>query len=328
VDVVDSVVISQSFGEVYGPALAEVHGELRDAIDEEATFVTEDTGEIFIDMSGLYPEILSNLANYPATEPLSTLELGPNAGRFKIADRTVGPDFMWSWLRLAQGLVPLLVILAFGCFLGALLVSDRRPWAIITSGFGVTSVSIVVIVALYVIRAITPLMVEDRQSSSLVSSVYATLVAPLVRLEIIVAIVGIGAAVVGLIARWVWPDEWIYEHHDDGTGPIAVTRRPDAPPLFRPNQPQAPMMEPQYSQPRPSGPSGRLGGFFDRRASNGAPPAPMPSGQPPAPRHPEVPASQRALPSAPIAQPPAPAPAPATGSDDFVPGWDYESGSW
>jgi len=305
-----------------------VHGDLREAMDEEVTFVTEDTGEIFIDMSGLYPAIQADLANYPATEPLSTLELGPTAGRFKVADRTVGFDFIWSWLRLAQGLVPLLIILAIGCFVGALLVSDRRPWALITSGFGVTSVSILVIVALYVIRAITPLMVDDRQSSSLVSSVYATLVAPLVRLEIIVAIAGIGAAVVGLIARWVWPDEWIYEHHDDGTGPVAVARRPDAPPLFNPNQPGAPILAPAHTRPSQKRQSGRLGGFFDRRAQNGTPPPPG-GPPPPAPRHPVVPASQRALPSAPIAPPPpSPAPASSNGSDDRVPGWDYEGGSW
>lgn len=332
--VVDSVVISPAFGSVYGEALAGVHRDLRAAIDEEVAFVTEDTGEIFIDMSGLYPEIQADLANYPATQPLSTLELGPTAGRFKIADRTVGYDFMWSWLRLAEGLVPLLIILAGGCFLGALLISDRRPWAIITSGFGVTSISIIVIVALYVIRAITPLMVEDRESSSLVSSVYATLVAPLVRLEIIVAIAGIGAAVVGLIARWVWPDEWIYEHHDDGTGPVAVTRRPDAPPLFQQNRSAgpAPMMPAPVAAPpgKSGGRQRRMGGFFDRRANNGAPPpnsGPMPMAPaPPAPRHPVVPAHERELPSAPIA-PPAPA-TPDAGGDDRVPGWDYEGGSW
>lgn len=327
-DVVDSVVISPAFGAVYGEALVGVHGDVREAIDEDVTFVTEETGEIFIDMSGLYPEIQADLANYPATQPLSTLELGPTAGRFKIADRTVGYDFMWNWLRLAQGLVPLLIILATGCFLGALLVSDRRPWAIITSGFGVTSVSIVIIVVLYVIRAITPLMVDDRQSSSLVSSVYATLIAPLVRLEIIVAIAGVGAAVVGLIARWVWPDEWIYEHHDDGTGPIAITRRPDAPPLFQHGRSAAPapMMPTPAATPASKGQSRRLGGFFDRRSDKAAStsPGPMPMAQaPPPPRHPVVPAEERALPSA-----PAPAAGGNAGGADRVPGWDYEDGSW
>lgn len=331
-NVVDEVVTSQSFGDVYVGALSGVHDDLLAAIDEddENQFITTEVGEVYLDMSPLYPRIQDRLADTPVTRTLAEATLGDRAGQFKVLDRTFSIELMWDWLRRAATITPLLIFMAAASFIAAILVSDRRPWAIITAGFGVTSVSVLVIVLIYVLRAITPLMVEDRESSSLVGSVYATVVAPLVRLEVIVLVAGIAAGVVGLIARWVWPDEWIYEHHDDGTGPIAVTRRNEAEPLFAGS----------YGQRGPT--TGGGGSRWRRKRS----PQPGPQqgypqqGHPqqqgfPQQQQPPVPAGQRALPVAnPAPQapaPPTPAPpnaAPSSEQPGSIPGWDYEGGSW
>jgi len=358
-----AVVNQANFADVFSRGLPRVHDDLIVAIEDESEVITEDTGEVFISFSSLLPEIQSRLTDDPLTADIATAELSRNVARFKVVDRTAAFSPVWRALAEAPR-TNTLIMLALASLVLAVLISDRRPWVLITFGGGVASIAVLVIVLVYVAWALVPLFVDTSGTRGLIASVYQSATGPLVRNEVLVVGMGVALALVGSIARWVFPDDWVYEHHDDGMGPMAVKRSPrGSRGMFRrEEQPQYPQQYPgyggqypqQYGQPMAPGygyqlpqapapapePKRRRG----RKKQEPAALMPGPAAEAPMPFEPferSAPQPGSANDSAPLPDPPLPAdvaastedqlptrPNPAAAEPVQAEGWDYEAGDW
>lgn len=248
-EVTTAIVNQADFADAFSRGLPRVHEDLIEAIEDESEVITEDTGEVFMNFASLLPDIQSRLAAEDITSDIANVELSRNVARFKVVDRTAA--FSPVWRALAEA--PRTNTLIFGALAAlvlAVLISDRRPWVLITFGAGVASISVLVIVFVYVAWALVPLFVETSSTSGLIASVYQSATSPLVRNEVLVVGLGVALALVGSIARWVFPDDWVYEHHDDGMGPMAVKRSRRGSKGMFPQQ-QQPQYPGQYPQQYP-----------------------------------------------------------------------------
>lgn len=290
------------FPETFERSVRRSHASLLDAFADDTEFVTEGVGDVFVNISALHEPIQNDIADQVLTQPVSDVDMPSSTGRLKVLDKTAAFDWLWDGLRLANDWSARLMIISVVSLVLGFLISDRRPWVLVTFGAGVAFVAVLIVVVLYVIWAIIPLM-TNTDTSSLVGTVYRAAIAPLVRNEILVAAGGVGLAVVGYIARWVWPDDWVYEHHDAGAGPMAV----------RTMQPTQQMFPQQYQQPQPQ--------QAPRRGVRQAPPVPAETPMPFS-----RPAQPAALPAAAEETPAAPAAPAAADGDDA--GWDYDAGEW
>lgn len=227
---VDRVVNRTSFPEEFTGALDDAHGQLLEAAaleidpDEEAT--TSD-GEVFLSLEQTYDEVVDDLRDEPAAARVVAAADSAliETGTLKIADRTTTFDYLWEFFGRAENLAGTGVFVAVVLLVLAVAIAERRPWTLIATGIGIIGLAAVVTVTMYVILGVIPLFTDGRVSADLVSSVYARALSPLLRIQIVVAAIGVALAVLGVVARLVWPDDWVYSHYDDGTGPRAVERR-------------------------------------------------------------------------------------------------------
>lgn len=223
---VDRVVNDPGFPEAFTSALDSAHTDVVDAVDVDLGLrePTTDDGEMFISLERTYRSVVRELEQDPITAQLvenPTTE----SGRLKIGDRTTTYGFLWSFLENAEQRAPTYLLGTLVASGLAILLAERRPWTIIAAGMGVVSVAVIIVVVMYVIWGMMPLLTESRVSADLVGSVYQHALGPMTRLQITVGAIGLGVAVVGWLTRWIWPDDWVYSHYDDGTGARAVARR-------------------------------------------------------------------------------------------------------
>lgn len=303
--VAGTVVNDANFPETFERAVRRSHSSLLDAFADETEVINEGVGEVYVNISAIYDPIQRGVADQVVTQPVSEVDVPSSTGRLKVLDKTAGFDWLWDGLRLANDWSQNLMIIAVAGLVLAFLVSDRRPWVLVTFGAGVAFIAVLVIVVLYVVWALIPLMTTSG-SSSLVGTVYRAAIAPLVRNEILVAAAGIGLTILGYIARWVWPDDWVYEHHDAGAGPMAVRTMQPTQQAF-PQQAYYPQNQPMpQPQLRPAIPAGTPEPFASQPAALPAPP--------PEAAEPEAAPTNVAPPAGPV--------------DPDAADWDYEAGEW
>lgn len=250
---VDRAVNDPGFPEKFTNALDSAHGDLLEAVELDLGLrdATESDGEMHISLQDSYSDVVRELEQDPITAGLAAAT-SSDAGRLKIGDRTTTVDYIWRFLERADGMAATATIGTVIALALAAVLAERRPWTIIAAGLGVLSVAVVITVVMYVILGMMPLLTESRVSADLVGSVYRHALGPLTRLQITIGAIGIGVAVVGWLTRWIWPDDWVYSHYDDGTGARAVARRATKGERRsrRSAQPESRVQEPHYQEPR------------------------------------------------------------------------------
>ena len=298
----EEVVNEASFPDVFNNAVRDSHESLLDAFADESELITSDTGVMEINLSPLFGPVQTRIADQPVTVPVSGVAVPRAFGDFKVLDKTTTFDWVWAIFHNALEWKNLLIGISIVTLILSLAISDRRPWVLITFGTAIASVAAVIVVVGLVVFALIPLLVDVSETSGLVASVYRRTISPFVRTEIYVIAGGVALAVLGVVARWIWPDDWVYEHHDTGGGPVAVQTAyptqvfPQYPQQYAPQPqqlPQAPVVRPAQQTAEPF-----------------ANPAPQQQPQP-----------QRSLPSPPAER------ASGSGDGDKPDGWDYD-GEW
>ncbi|MEQ8717830.1 MAG: hypothetical protein RIE08_09480 [Acidimicrobiales bacterium] len=204
--VVGEVLSSENADAILLPAITALHTELLLAIDDDSTVLSRSETQVVLDLGPLFAAVQAELATDPATASLAAVTLPADAGTFVVADRTTATDFVWSWLAAADSLAVFLVAMTLLALAGAIAVSDRRGWTILAAGGGVAILAVFIIVVILVFRGLAGVLVGDRDIANSVQGTYGTVIWPLIRQEIVVAVLGIVGAVAGVIFRFFWPD--------------------------------------------------------------------------------------------------------------------------
>lgn len=318
-DAVDQAVNDPEFPEQFTRALENSHPSVLDAIELDLGLrdATTSDGEMFISLEDSYDDVVRELEKDPITVGLS-VAASNSSGRLKIGDRTTTIDYVWSFLARADSMASTFTLAAIISLVAAALLAERRPWTIIAAGCGVLAVAVIILVVMYVILGMMPLLTESRVSSALVGSVYQKALSPMTQLQITIGAIGIGVAVVGWLTRWIWPDDWVYSHYDDGTGTRAVARRATRSER-RSRRSAGPAQQPQESYPQQGYPSGQYQqpqqGYPQQPAEPAWPNFPDPVDSGPRSNGSQRRAAPREL-------------GPGTSPDESGGGWDYDSSSW
>lgn len=241
---VEAMLASDAYLNEFERAAGKTHDQLLDSIDGSATVLSRNNGQVVFDLSELYTPMLATLSGEAATLEISDMEIPPNAGQFAVVDRSSAVEWIWSWLERANEWSTLMTVMSVVAIVAAVIVADRRPWAMIVSGGGVAALAAIVVVVIFVLRAIMAVLVGGGSSSGPTTAVYAQMTWPLVTQSIWVIGMGGALALLGGFTRLIWPDDWVYSHYDDGDGPRSIRRRPGVPDLSR-RKSKAPPMGPQ-----------------------------------------------------------------------------------
>lgn len=225
-DAVDIAVNDPGFPDEFTRSLDSAHADLAAAIEQDlgTREPVETDGEVHLSLVDTYGAVIAQLEQEPITAGLAAASDVRN-GRLKVADRTTTFTRVWSFLERAEPMRSTYAIGAIICFGLAVVLAERRPFTIIAAGVGLVGSAVVLVVIGWVIFGVLPLLTESRVSAALVGSVYRHGLTPLTQLMITLGAVGVGLSVIGWLTRWVWPDDWVYSHYDDGTGGRALARR-------------------------------------------------------------------------------------------------------
>lgn len=206
-------------------------------------------GGVTFDMRRLYPDIYAGLAANTATAAITQVEVPPQYGLFDVADRSTTLDVVWNMIDRAPGLRTLTVFGAVIALVAAVIIAERRPSTLMQFGTGLVSGGLLLVVVVFIVRALVPLLVGDGPSGPVVS-VYRVTTWPLVRGLLWLAVIGAIIGVAGYIARLIWPDEWVIDHVHDHGGVRSIKRRSGAPSSEQPQIAAAQPVGP-YSGPPP-----------------------------------------------------------------------------
>ena len=291
---------SELYADVFTDGLVSVQSQLIRSADIEEADRLRDNGDVTFDARRLYRPIYEQLAADPATAEITQNEVPPQYGIYKIADRETTVDPAWWMIQNGPNWRSLTFALAIVSFLGAVAVAERRPTRAIQYGAGLIGLALVVIVLVYILRAVVPLFADGRGSDGAVVATYASNVAPLVSAMIRLVVIGVVLAVVGWVAKLIWPDDWVYGQVSDDRGVRSVRSRRGAR-RAEPQQQQPVPRAAAAAQPAPYNPyAPPYGGGYPP----GWGPAPYP-GQPYA--QPTYGAPYQQYPAGPYAQPAQPA---------------------
>lgn len=229
---------SQLYSRTFDTALAKTQTQLVASAELEPEERLRNKGEVFFDMSALNNTIYNALASDERTALITQNEVPADLGVFKLADRETTIDLVWTFLSNGSNWRGLTLLGAIMAFVGAVVLSDRRPTTVIQFGGGLVGVGVVAIVVIYLIRFMVPLLAGGGSASSAVAATYAANLWPLVRVMIRLAILGLVMAAAGGIARMVWPDDWVYSSVSDDRGVRSIQRRRGTPDPTPQQQPQ------------------------------------------------------------------------------------------
>lgn len=234
-DAFDSDVYRQMFTEQLGSVQAQVirAAELPDAA------LLRDTGQVYFDARRLYPSIYEALAGDPRTAEITQNAVPDSYGIYPVADRETTVNAAWWFVENGPSWRGLTFALAVLSLVGAVAVAERRPSRVIQFGMGMIGLALVVVVVVYIVRALVPLLTSSGSSAGPVVATYAANLGPLVSVMFRVMVIGAVLAVVGGIAKLIWPDDWVYGHVTDERGSHSVRRRRGTP------EPQQPTPQPQ-----------------------------------------------------------------------------------
>ena len=194
------------------------------------------------------------------TAEITQNEVPPENGIFRVAERETTIEPLWAIIRNGPDWRGLTLLGAIAGFVGAVVFAERRPSTAIQYGGGLVGVGVVSVVIIFLIRFIVPLLAGGGSSANPVVATYAANTAPLVGTMLRLAVIGVAIALIGGIARLIWPDDWVYSNVSDERGVRSIKRRRGAPEQPQPQQPQqqvpvaaaVPVPYPGYPQPYPA----------------------------------------------------------------------------
>lgn len=247
------VLDSDLYREVFVDSLRVTQTQIVRTAELEDVELLRDNGPITFDLRRLYPTIYQRLAADEKTALITQEELPPEFGIFPIADRDTTIQLAWSGIRNAPGWRTLTYAGAIVALIGAVAVAERRPSTAIQFGGGMAGSAAVALVVIYIIRALVPILAGGGSTAGPVVAVYASNVWPLVRMMIWLLVLGAVLSAVGAIARFIWPDDWVYSHVSDERGIRSIMRRRGDPEPAPEQQVAAamPVHYPGYGQPYP-----------------------------------------------------------------------------
>ncbi|MEM7093176.1 MAG: hypothetical protein AAF567_09255 [Actinomycetota bacterium] len=229
---------SDLYNTMFDAQLARVQTDLvrSAALPDEA--LLRDAGDVIFDARLLYPPIYEQLAADPRTAEITQNPVPDSYGVYPLANRETTINAVWWLIENGPNWRGLTFALSILCLIGAAVIAERRPSRIIEYGLGMVGLALVVVVSVYILRAIIPLLTDGPGGSGSVVAVYAANLAPLISAMWRTMIIGVVLAVVGAIAKLIWPDDWVYGHVSDDRGVRSVRRRRGTPESATPQQQQ------------------------------------------------------------------------------------------
>ena len=241
---------SDLYNEAFVDALKVTQTQIVRSAELEEADLLRDSGQITFDLRRLYPSIYQRLAADDKTAFITESPLPEEFGVFAIADRETTINLVWTGIRSGPGWRTITYVGAVFALIGAVFVAERRPSTAIQFGGGMAGTAAVVLVIIYILRALVPLLADGGSSGGSVVAVYATTIWPLVRMMIWMLVLGGLLTLGGWVARLIWPDDWVYSHVSDDRGIRSIKRRRGEP---EPEPAQAaaayPVQYPGYAQP-------------------------------------------------------------------------------
>jgi len=220
---------SDVYDQVFAQALTSARQDVIASAELESEQLLREDGLVSFRMRGLYPLIYQELAANELTAAITQNEVPESYGNFPVATRDTTIEPVWALIRNGpnwRGLAFLGTILSFA---GAVALSERRPTTAIQFGLGMLGLGVVAVVLVYLIRFMVPLLAGGGSAANSVVANYAAQTWPLVRTMGQLCIVGVVVALLGGIARLIWPDDWVYSSVSDERGIRSVKRRRGAP---------------------------------------------------------------------------------------------------
>lgn len=238
---------SDLYTEVFAEQMTSVQTQLIRSAELQDNELLRDSGQISFDARRLYQPIYVALGADERTAEITQNELPDTYGIYSIADRETTVNGAWWFIENGPNWRGLSTAIAVLSLIGALVIAERRPSRAIQFGAGIVGLALVVIVIVYIVRAVVPVLTSG--SAGPVVATYVANTAPLVSVMFRLLIMGVILAVVGGIARLIWPDDWVYGHIADDRGVRSIQRRRGTP------EPQA-APQPQVQQPAAAAPVG------------------------------------------------------------------------
>lgn len=256
-DVFDSDLYDQVFDE----QLALIQSQLIRSAELPDEALLRDSGQVSFDARRLYQPIYTALAADPRAAELTQNPVPDSYGIYSVADRETAVNAVWWFIENGPSWRGLTFALAIVSLIGAVAVAERRPTRAIQYGGGMVGLALVVIVVIYIVRAIVPLLAGGSGGDGTVVAVYAANLGPLVGTMIRLLVMGAILAAVGGVARLIWPDDWVYGQVTDDRGVRSIRRRRSAPEVQEQQQPTqvaaaVPVAYPGYAQPYATYPPG------------------------------------------------------------------------
>ena len=230
---------SELYGQMFDEQLASVQAQVIRAAELPDEALLRDSGQVNFDARRLYPSIYEALAADPRTAEITQNAVPDTYGIYPIADRETTVNGVWWFVENGPSWRGLTFALAILSLIGAVAVAERRPSRVIQYGMGIVGLALVVVVVIYIVRAIVPLLASGGGSAGPVVATYAANLGPLVSVMFRLMIIGVVLAVVGGIAKLIWPDDWVYGHVTDERGSRSIRRRrgtPEPQPVQQPQQ--------------------------------------------------------------------------------------------
>lgn len=237
---------SDLYTEVFAEQMTSVQTQLIRSAELQDNELLRDSGQISFDARRLYQPIYVALGADERTAEITQNELPDTYGIYSIADRETTVNGAWWFIENGPNWRGLSTAIAVLSLIGALVIAERRPSRAIQFGAGIVGLALVVIVIVYIVRAVVPVLTSG--SAGPVVATYVANTAPLVSVMFRLLIMGVILAVVGGIARLIWPDDWVYGHIADDRGVRSIQRRRGTP------EPQ--VQQPQVQQPGAAAPVG------------------------------------------------------------------------
>ena len=240
---IEEVLLDAFDGEIYQQMFTEQLGSIQTQVIRSAELPDEallrDSGQVNFDARRLYPSIYEALAADPRSAEITQNPVPDSYGVYPIADRETTINAVWWFIENGPNWRGLTFALAIVSFIGAVAVAERRPSRVIQFGAGIVGLALVVVVVVYIVRAIVPLLAGGGGTGSVVAT-YAANLGPLVSVMFRLGIIGVVLAIVGGIAKLIWPDDWVYGHVTDDRGSRSIRRRASTP---EPQQQQVPQQQ-------------------------------------------------------------------------------------
>ncbi len=173
-------------------SLRNTHAELMSVIDRT------DNPDVEIDLDPVLRATVAQLAADERLSFLSELELQPGIATFVVAHDAQGGGIWWRFLRAFDDWAVRLVVFTIASIALAIAVSPERDRLLLGTGTGLTTVALVIIGFLFAIRKLAgSIFIRDDVSRGAFDEVFGALASPLIRLEVIIAVLGVIMLVVG-----------------------------------------------------------------------------------------------------------------------------------